>query len=802
MSDLNTKVDQATAFDTSHDGVLGLTSAEVKEREQQGLSNVDIKPPSKSVGQIIASNLFTYFNLIFLILSILLVIVHSYRDLTFLPIIIANTLIGILQELRAKKVLDELTMINTPRTLTLRDGKEVEVPVNQLVKDDVVIFGAGNQIPADCLVLSGEVTVNESLLTGEADEVHKGTGENLMSGTFVVSGKCLAQLEKVGKESYISKLTLEAKATKSGEQSEIIRSLNKIVKIVGVIIIPIGIIMFCQQFFLEGVGARASVQAMVAAVIGMIPEGLFLLASVTLVISAMKLAHNKVLLHDMKSIETLARVDILCVDKTGTITDGTMEVVDLELLDSNINAQTVRDLLSDFAAAQTSDNITMQAIKDYFTQPTGRKVISVSGFSSEFKYSGVEFEQESVVLGAPEFVLKDKIDQYRAKIAKQSEQGYRVLVFGRYEGVPDGKALTQPFMPYCLIVLSNPIRANAPDTFQYFYQQGVDIKVISGDDPVTVSQIARQAKIRHADHYIDCSTLTDDQSIAAAMEQYTVFGRVTPEQKRKMVQALKKQGHTVAMTGDGVNDVLALKAADCSIAMASGSEAAVQTSQLVLLESDFSKMPEIVHEGRRVVNNLERSGSLFLVKNTFSMLMSILAIAFSITYPLTPAQVSLISMFTIGVPAFLLSQIPNTDLIRGNFAKNIITRALPGGITDTIIVALLVVAGTVFDISAAEISTVATILLSIVGLIVIYGLSKPFDHYKMLIWLGCIVGLTFSLLFLRPLFGLVDTMSVKAAFICVIFAFLTVPVLQLTNKALQALRKFLLMKSKKPELAA
>ncbi len=781
---------------------LGLTSTEVEERERAGLANVDVKPPSKTVGQIIASNLFTYFNLIFLILAILLVVVRSYRDLTFLPIIIANTLIGILQELRAKKVLDELTMISTPRTLTLRDGKEVEVPVNQLVKDDVVIFRAGNQIPADCLILSGKVTVNESLLTGEADEVHKDTGENLMSGTFIVSGECRARLQKVGKESYISKLTLEAKATKTGEQSEIIRSLNKIVKTVGVIIIPIGIILFCQQYFLEGVDAQRSVQAMVAAVIGMIPEGLFLLASVTLVISAMKLAHNKVLLHDMKSIETLARVDTLCVDKTGTITDGTMQVIDLELINPDMEMTAVRDLLSDFAAAQNSDNITMQAIKDYFTQPTGRKAISVAGFSSEFKYSGVEFAQESVVLGAPEFVLKDQLDQYRAKIARQSEQGYRVLVFGRYDGVPDGQALTKPIVPYCLIVLSNPIRANAPDTFQYFYRQGVDIKVISGDNPLTVSQIAKQAKIRNADRYIDCTTLQDDQAIESAVSEYTVFGRVTPEQKRKMVRALKKQGHTVAMTGDGVNDVLALKDADCSIAMASGSEAAVQTSQLVLLESDFSKMPDIVHEGRRVVNNLERSGSLFLVKNTFSMLTAILAIIFSITYPLTPAQVSLISMFTIGVPAFLLSQIPNTDLIRGNFAKNIITRALPGGITDTIIVAMLVVAGTVFDISTPEISTIATILLSIVGLIVIYGLSRPLDHYKMLIWVGCIIGLVFSLLFLRPLFGLVDTMSTRAAFLCVIFAFMTVPVLRFVSKILKFIHKLLLEKIDQPNSPA
>ena len=770
--------------------IVGLTNEQVEIQKRSGLSNTAVKPLSKTKLQIIISNVFTYFNLVFAIITILLISVKSYRDLTFLPIIIANILIGIIQELRAKKVLDKLTMINTPCSLAIRNGRRVEIPVQELVKDDIVIFKAGNQIPADCIIIKGDVTVNEALLTGEADEVHKYEGDTLMSGSFVVSGQCYARLEKVGKESYISQLTLEAKASKKEEQSEIIRSLNKIVKIVGIIIIPIGITLFYQQYIVQGESAKISIQAMVAAIIGMIPEGLFLLASVTLAISAMKLAKGKVLLHDMKSIETLARVDTLCVDKTGTITDGTMKVIDICLLNKKDDLIKTKDLIGDFSYAQSADNITMKAIKEYFTKSTGRKAKSISGFSSEFKYSGVEFEEESVILGAPEMVLKNIYNEYEEKIEEYSNQGYRVLVFGKYEGIPNGKELTGKVIPCCLIILSNPIRENAPETFKYFYEQGVDIKVISGDNPITVSKIAKQAKIENADDYIDCSRLSDDKAIENAANEYTVFGRVTPEQKRKLIRALKKQGKTVAMTGDGVNDILALKEADCSIAMASGSEAAVQASQLVLLESDFSKMPNIVKEGRRVVNNLERSGSLFLVKNIFSILTAILAISFRMRYPLTPSQISLISMFTIGIPAFLLSQIPNTDIIKGNFAKNIILKALPGGLTDTIIVAIMVTVGIYFDASVSDTSTASTILLAIVGLMVLYNISKPMNNYKFAIWIACTLGLILSMIFFKDLFALTKSMSIQAVLLCINFSIMTEPILRYITKMINWINLF------------
>ncbi len=758
----------------------GLSNIQVENRRQAGLDNREVKAASKSVGQIVASNLFTYFNLIFLIIAVLLILVQSYRDLTFLPIIIANTLIGIVQELRAKQILDKLNVVNMPRIRTLRDGEEKEIAIYELVKDDIVRLEAGNQIPADAKLVEGQVMVNESLLTGEADEVKKRVGDVLMSGSFVVSGKCYARLEKVGKESYVSKLTLEAKAMKQGEQSEIIRSLNKIVKIAGIVIIPIGVVLFCQQFFGEAHGLQDSVRAMVAAVIGMIPEGLFLLASVTLVVSAMKMAREQVLLHDMKSIETLARVDTLCVDKTGTITEEKMRLIDIVNLGDGRTRAENRQLLREFARAQEADNATMMALKEALIEDDnedGLKVEKVIGFSSRYKYSGVKFEQETIILGAPEFVLGKDYEKYEERVQAYGEEGHRVLVFGRYKGDLDGKQLKEKVEPYGLILLANSIRRNAAETFKYFYEQGVEIKVISGDNPVTVAKVAGQAGIKTADKYVDCQKLTSKKAIAEAAGKYTVFGRVTPEQKRKLIQALKLQGKTVAMTGDGVNDVLALKDADCSIAMASGSEAAVQAAQLVLLDSDFAKMPNVVHEGRRVVNNLERSGSLFLVKNIFSFLTALLTIVFSITYPLTPSQISLISMFTIGVPAFLLSQIPNTALIKGNFAKNIIMRALPGGVTDVILVVIMAIVGDRMGIDTREITTVATILLATVGMMVLFDISRPMNWMKRAIWWISMIGLMFSILFLRPLFSIADQLSWLALLLLAGFAVLAWPIL-------------------------
>ena len=751
----------------------------MQEHRLHGWTNKAVESASKTTKEIIHENVFTYFNLIFAVLAVLLCIAGSFRDLTFLPVIIANTLIGIIQEVRAKQVLDNLSMLNAPRTAVVRDGKKKIVDSEELVLDDIVIFKAGSQVCADAEVCAGEVQVNESLLTGESDEITKRRGDKLMSGSFIVSGQCHARLDKVGEDSYIAKLTLQAKEMQEGEQSEMIRSLDKLVKCVGVAIIPIGIILFCQSFFFQNDGFRSSVAAMVAAVIGMIPEGLYLLASVALAVSSVRLAQKKVLLHDMKCIETLARVDVLCVDKTGTITENAMKVQDVIETDE-YDGRTMGPLsmlIGDFAAAMTPDNITMAAIKEYFKQGTGKRAVSKTGFSSASKYSSVTFSDAAYVLGAPEFVLKEDYAERADTITELASDGTRVLVFGTYDGIPDGKPLARPVTPLGYILLANPIRDAANETFQYFAEQGVEVKVISGDNPVTVSKVAAQAGIENAEHYVDASTLQTPEEMKKAVLESTVFGRVTPNQKRQFVQILKEAGHTVAMTGDGVNDILALKDADCSIAMASGSEAAAQASQLVLLESDFSCMPQVVLEGRRVVNNIQRSASLFLVKNIFSFLLSLISFVFMFSYPLEPSQISLISMFTIGIPAFFLAMEPNKNIIKGHFLTNVFLKALPAAITDAVAVGALVIFGRTFGVNSTDISTAATMLLAIVGFMILYKISAPMNKIRAGILGGCILGLLFCSIYLNDLFAITG-MTTECVMLFVVFAIATEPVLR------------------------
>lgn len=767
----------------------GLSSEQIQEYRNRGWVNEPVEPPSKTVRQIIRDNLFTYFNMVFAILALLLIIAGSFRNLTFLVIVLTNLLIGIIQEIRAKKVLDKLTVLEEPKVRVIRDGIKNEIPAEELVLDDIVILGAGNQICADAVLVKGEVSVNESLLTGEADEITKRSGDMLMSGSFIVSGECYARIDKVGEDSYISRLTLEAKAMKHEEQSEMIRVLDRLVGIMGILIVPIGILLFVQQYVFLNTSLSESIVSMVAAVIGMIPEGLYLLASITLVVSMIRLASQKVLVHDMKCIETLARVNVLCVDKTGTITENNMQVngvVPMEGYDS-AKMPDLKELLSDFVKEMSEDNITIEAMKQFFQMPSQRKAVSVIPFSSVCKYCGAVFSDEVYVLGAPEFILREDYDSYKEQIENYNARGYRTLVFAGYDGMPDGKELTEKAAPLGLVFFSNPIRKEAPETFRYFAEQGVDIKVISGDNPVTVSQAALQAGVKNAENYIDVSVPGTELQDAAL--KYTVFGRVTPEQKRQLVRALKNAGHTVAMTGDGVNDVLALKDADCSIAMASGCDAAVKVSQMVLLESDFSRMPSIVMEGRRVVNNIERSASLFLVKNIFSFFMAVFSVCFMINYPLEPSQISLISMFTIGVPAFLLALQPNKNVIRGRFLSNVMIKALPAGITDFLVVGALVIFGQVFEVAEPDISTACTMLLAIVGFMILYHISKPMNAPRWCIWGGCITGLIICNLFLSDLFA-IGRMSGKCIMLFVLFAIVTEPVLRYGTMIVERIGEF------------
>lgn len=767
----------------------GLTTDQVQEHHLHGWVNREVEAPAKTTKEIVQSNVYTYFNLIFTVLAVLLCIVGSFRDLTFLPVIIFNTLIGIVQEIRAKKILDDLTMLNAPQASVVRNGKKSIIDAQELVLDDIVIFKAGNQVCADAIVVAGEVQVNESLLTGESDEITKKPGDHLMSGSFIVSGQCHVRLEKVGRDSYIAKLTLEAKEMQQGEQSEMIRSLDKLVKGVGILIIPIGIALFSQSFFFQHLSFRSSVTSMVAAVIGMIPEGLYLLASVALAVSSIRLAKKKVLLHDMKCIETLARVNVLCVDKTGTITENTMKVQEMIPTDhyDSEKMEPLSQLMGNFVAAMTNDNITMAAIKKYFTETSNRKPTHTTAFSSQTKYSSVTFEEKAYVLGAPEFVLREDYENYEGKISEYAKGGARVLVFASYEGEIDGKALTEKAIPLAYLLLGNPIREEAKETFTYFAEQGVEVKVISGDNPLTVSQVAKEAGIVGAENYVDASTLETDKEVEEAVLHKTVFGRVTPNQKRQFVQVLKQAGKTVAMTGDGVNDVLALKDADCSIAMASGSDAAVQASQIVLLESNFACMPSVVLEGRRVVNNIQRSASLFLVKNIFSFLLSIFAVAFMITYPLEPSQVSLISMFTIGIPAFFLALEPNQNIIKGHFLSNVFLKALPAALTDVLVVGALVVFGQTFGVKPTDISTAATILLAIVGFMILFKISEPMNLLRILIWVGCMIGLLFCSIFLKQLFALSE-MSTKCVMLFGVFSIATEPVFRYLSLIVQKIR--------------
>lgn len=771
--------------DSNSINITGLTDEEVRQRVEEGLTNRADISTDKTTKEIVISNVFTYFNLIFLVITILLIMVGSFRNLTFLPIIIGNTVIGIVQEIRAKKTLEKMSLLNAPRADVIRNGSVKQISTEELVKDDVILLTAGKQICADAVVISGNIQVNESLLTGEADEVEKTEGSTLMSGSFVVSGECYARLEKVGNESYISKLSLEAKSMGGKEQSEMIRSINLIVKWVGIVIIPIGLILFWQSHFVNGESITKSVTSTVAAIIGMIPEGLYLLTTVALALSTMKLARKKVLLHDMKSIETLARVDVLCVDKTGTITEPDMKLKEIFLCKNSgadgtqtaLTLDELKSLILDYANASVDNNATMLALKAYAaetltnnTSALHRTAVSQQAFTSSLKYGSVTFSDGTYLLGAPEFIMHEDFARIEEEIIPYADKGDRVLLFARYDGENVENGINGSVTPLGFVALANPIRENAVKTFEYFKSQGVAIKVISGDNPRTVSRIAIQAGIESAESFVDAATLDTEDKIADAVNKYTVFGRVTPKQKKQLVKALQAKGHTVAMTGDGVNDILAMKDADCSVAMASGSEAAAQAAQVVLLDSDFAHMPDVVYEGRRVVNNIQRSASLFLVKNIFSLLLSLFSVILMVTYPLEPAQVSLISMFTIGVPGFLLALEQNKDRIKGRFITNVMLKALPGGLTDVIAVGALVVCGEVFCISDASIGTIATLVLSLVGFMILFKISEPLNRMKYAVIIGNIAGLVFSGFFLKKLFALTDLSNI-CILLMIVFGF-------------------------------
>ena len=755
------------------DGFTGLTAEEVEEKRAGGLVNEEVDSSTRTVQEIVKENLLTYFNLIFTVLAVLLIIVGQIKDLTFMLIVIANALIGICQEIRSKKILDELRFEKMPRVMAVRDGLTVEVDTDKLVLDDLVILGAGCQIPADAKVVKGSVQVNEALVTGESDEIVKDAGDGLLSGSFIVSGECHAKLTAVGRDSYISKLKVEAtKQGKNDDRSEMVQSLDKLVKVIGIIIIPIGTIMLVQQLHFMHNGFAESVSGMVAAVVGMIPEGLYMMASIALVVSAMRLARQEVLVQNMRSIETLARVDVLCVDKTGTITENTMKVDSMQsMVDEKFDGD-MEVLIGDLASEMSPDNATMEALQEYFTETSGRKALRTVPFSSRYKYCAAIYDDGNYVLGAPEFVLGESYRKYESRLALMGEKGYRVLAFAVTEHEPAGDEITGNVKMLAAIFLTNPIRHSAPETFKYFAENGVDIKVISGDNPATVSNIAQEAGIKGADRFIDARELKDQGAIDDAVLEYNVFGRVTPEQKRMFVSALKYHGKKVGMTGDGVNDILALRDADCSIAMASGSEAASNAAQLVLMDSDFSRMPDVVAEGRRVVNNITKTATLYLTKNIFSFLLALFSMISVLQYPLQPSQITLISAFTIGIPSFVLALEPNHRKIKGNFLANVFKMAAPAGITVFLSVSALLVFGDVMKIEQASLSTAAAALVALVEFMILARVARPMTRTHLIMIVLLVVGFFYAIIFHNEFFGISD-MTWQTVLLLIVFLIAT-----------------------------
>ena len=766
----------------------GLSAAEVELRSANGLANKSVEPPTRTVGQILRANLLTYFNAVFVLLAAALIAVRaSVFNLTFLGVVIVNAVIGIVQELKSKKALDELSILQAPRAVAVRDGQEDTIPTDQLVRDDIVHFSAGEQISADAVVARGECLVNEALVTGEADEIKKGPGDELLSGSFIVSGECLARLTRVGEESFVNRLTLEAKKQKKPKLRGMMRSMSDLIKWIGVIILPMGALLVIKEVRWLGRDLTLGVTSTVGALVGMIPEGLYLLTSLALVAGVLRLAKRKTMCRQMDCIEALARVDTLCVDKTGTVTENKMVVEDMVLLcPDRFIADDIRMIMADYVAAMQSDNDTMAALRKYFTGQVNQEAIATLPFTSARKYGGVSFhEDETYLLGAPEILLGDQIGEYADVIEEYSSKGCRVLLLTMYDGALTDESPTAEKLPVALILLANKIRPEAPDTFAYFAQQGVSVRVISGDNPLTVSEVAKRAGIPGAERFVDARELKTDEDISAAAEDTIVFGRVTPDQKRKLVIALKRAGHTVAMTGDGVNDVLALKEADCSIAMASGSDVACQVSQIVLMDSNFASMPSVVGEGRRVINNIERSASLYLVKNIFSMLLALLSLLFALPYPLAPAQLGLINGLTIGIPSFILAMEPNHSLVKGRFLRNVIYRALPAALTNLFLTEGVMLFYLAAGLEDSAVSTICAGIMGVVGMMMVYRTAKPMNRWHIIMVAGLSAGLAFCFLFLKFIFNLVP-LNFLSSLVLGVFALLAWPVMTFIDKGLEA----------------
>ena len=736
--------------------VTGLTSEEVQARVNAGEVNVDTNVHTRSIKEILFDNLVTLFNIVNLILAIIVFCTGSYKNMLFMVIILANVVIGIVQELRSKAVTDKLSIVAGAHATVIRNGERVQIDLDHIVRDDILCLGRGMQVPADCQIITGECAMNESLLTGESKLVHKSTGDMLMSGSFVNSGTTCARVVHVGAENYASKISAEAKKHKKA-QSEIMDTLNKIVKYVSIALPFVGAALFCSQYFWSSTSADLvdCILSTVAALIGMIPEGLILLTSTVLAVAVVRLSKSNVLVQQLYCIETLARVDTLCLDKTGTITTGFMEV-ERVVCASGVEEKQVQEALAALMAADNDPNETSRALMEYckqFKVPAALCTRAIP-FSSDKKFSGGVTANASFALGAAQFVMRDAYAQVEKQVSELA-QSARVLVLAEVGGFTPEGDIEGTATPLAFICIRDQIRSTAAQTIQFFKEQGVCIKVISGDDPATVANIAAKVGVEHADAYVDATTLKTDEDVAAAMQKYHVFGRVKPEQKKQFVCALQQAGHTVAMTGDGVNDTLALKQANCSVAMASGSDAARNVAHLVLVDNDFASMPKVVAEGRRSINNLQRSASLFLVKTLFSMTMAILFVILPWQYPFQPIQMTLVSAMTIGLPSFVLALEPNHDRIKGKFLENVIVRAIPGAITVVASVLVVNIIGNLFaGWNYDQISTLAVLLTAWTGIMLIIRLSIPFTPIRAALLVVCVAGVVLGATLFHNLFSI------------------------------------------------
>lgn len=729
----------------------GLTSKQVEERKHKGLQNGDIDVKTKSVKRIIADNLFTLFNLVNLIMALSVAMVHSYKNMLFIGVAVWNMLIGIVQEVRSKRVIDKMSILSQPKATVLRDGVEEEIQLKNVVLNDILVLKSGNQVCADAIVLHGECDMDESLLTGESECVHKKAGDEILSGSFVVSGSVKAEVNHIGNENYAGKITEKVKYLKKN-QSEIMKAVKFIIKVVSVCIVPLAVILLYNQMKVTGHGIDGAIINTVAALIGTMPSGLVLLTTIVMEVSVIKLSKHNTLVQDLYCIETLARVDVLCLDKTGTITEGKMQVMDVITM-PDMDEDRLHDIMCGFCTVMEDENATLQAVKKYYNKKSSWQSVKTIPFSSDKKWSLASFEGHGTcVLGAAEFLpMNGDMTEYFNAVKKYSEKGSRMLAVAYSENDMQGDIIPDDLNISAILVINDKIRDNAKETIEYFKKQDVDIKIISGDSPDTVSIVARNAGVKDWDKVINTTELTDKE-LEEAADKYTVFGRVTPEQKLKLVEILKSRGHIVGMTGDGVNDVMALKEADCSIAMHSGSDAVRSVSQMVLMDSDFSSMPKIVAEGRRTINNIERSATLYLVKTIYSFILAVAFAFINYSYPFLPIQLTLIGALAIGIPSFILAMEPNYDRVEGKFLINVMQVAVPGAMSIIANVVMALIIAETTGANYTEMSTLAAYLTSIASMVILYDLCIPFNLFRTIMF-SLLVAIFFGAFnFFKPLF--------------------------------------------------